>query len=100
VSFLGQWPEQHHQPADQLDTGRTQVRGGFGKKLFALWPRRRGQAYLDELVRAQGAVDLVQDGLGQAIGSQQHDRLQVMRIGLQAQPLVARQGELGHEQEE
>ena len=97
---LGQWPKQHHQTADQLDAGRTQVCRGFGKKPFALEPRRDRQAHLDQLVRRQGAVDLLHDRCGQPAGSQQHDRLQVMRIRFQLQPLIARQDQFSHGFEE
>jgi hypothetical protein len=44
----------------------------------------------------QGTIDFLQNRGGEAIGSQQHDRVQVMRLRLQSQPLVARKRQFGH----
>jgi hypothetical protein len=81
--------EQHHQAADQLHAGRAESVGNVGKYLLAFLPRRCRYAHLDQLVRVERPVDLLQHGLAEAIGAHQHNRFKMMRFGLQAQPLVA-----------
>jgi hypothetical protein len=81
--------EQHHQAADQLHACRAQVVGNLAKHLLAFLARQGRCAHFDQLVRRERPVDFLHHGLGQAIGTDQHDRFTMMRFGLQAQPLVA-----------
>ena len=96
MRVVGQWPEHHHQAPDQLDAGCAEPFGDLEKQLFALRALQRGAAHLHQLMRGQGAIDFLQYRLGEAIGSEEHDRVQVMRFGFQAQPLVAGQREFAH----
>jgi hypothetical protein len=88
--------EQHHRAPDQLDAGGAKAVGDLEKHLFALRPLRCRRAHFHQLMRGQGAIDFLHHGVGEPAGSQQHDRIQVMRIRSQAQPLVARQCQFTH----
>jgi hypothetical protein len=82
-------PEQHHQAPDQLHACRAKVVGDVGKHLLAFLACRGRCAHFDQFVRGERPVDFLHHGLGQTIGTDQHDRFTMMRFGFQAQPLVA-----------
>lgn len=89
MRVLRSWPEEHHQAADELDPGGAEPLGDLDEHPFTVLPVGRRRTYLHQLVRSQGAIDLLQHGVREALSAQQDHRLQMMRFGLQAQPLVS-----------
>ena len=97
--LLGSGSKQHHQPADELDPGGAEPLGDLDEHPFALLSVRCRNANLHQLMRGQGAIDLLQHGFREPMSAQQDHRFEMMRLGLQAQPVVPGQRQFSHAQE-
>jgi len=74
-------PPQHQQFADMLDGCRVQRCANALQHGIALVALVAEHPYLDQLVRQQVDVELVQDRGGQPVLTDAHDRMQMMRLG-------------------
>jgi hypothetical protein len=72
-------PPQHEQLAELLDGGAFQRRADLLEHRRSSSAVVVEHAYLDEFVREQCDVDLVQHGRRQAVMTDRHDRVQRMR---------------------
>jgi 23S rRNA (uridine2552-2'-O)-methyltransferase len=78
--FFRNGPPQHQQLANVLDRGRIQfVRQGL-KDLFASSPVVGLHPHFDEAVRIERRIGFFLDGIGQAVGANHHDRVEVMSL--------------------
>ena len=71
-------PPQHQQLADLLNRGAIERRASVREQRLALGPIVGEDAHLDELMRRQGDVGLVQNRGRQSVVPDRHDRAQVM----------------------
>ncbi len=72
--------------SDVLDRVRVGALADAGQRYFALVAVERGGADFDQFVRAEGAVDFGDDGVGEALFTQLEDRVEV--VGARAQFLA------------
>ncbi len=87
----------HEKLADDLHAGGAEFFGELQESRFPLIAVATGNAYLDQFVRGQGAVDLLDDGVGQAGVAEQNDRIQMVRSAAQGQSFVAGQDQFAHD---
>jgi len=66
---------------DVLDRVRVGALADAGQRHFALVAVERGGADLDQFVRADGALDLGDDGVGETLFTQLQDRVEVVGAG-------------------
>ena len=90
------WPIQDEQLADHLHQGGAEAIGHGAADGLAFVTVVAGDAHLDQGVRSQGAVGLLQHCFGKSRCTEQHDRFQVMGARAQAQALIAAQRQSVH----
>jgi hypothetical protein len=84
-------PVQHQHLADVLHGVRPGALADTGERHFALLAVERRGAQLDQLVVRERAVDLGQDGVGEALFADLQDRMQGMRARPERLALRGRQ---------
>ena len=88
---------QHEKLANDLHARGAERLRDLQEGQFPLVTVVTGNTYLDQFVRGQGAVDLLEDRVGQAGVPEQNDRIQMMRSAAQGQTIVAGQYQFAHD---
>lgn len=79
--FFRNGPPQHQQLANVLDRGRMQLVGQGLKDRFAAGPVIGLHPHFDEAVRLERRIGFFLDRVGQPVGADHHDSIEVMRVG-------------------